>query len=858
MITFTQKGELLTSDNGKIGNQYSDITVKVNLSDDTFAEFDYVGLYVADPVRSQYVFPYKITDGLCTIGHEAVSGMGDVRVCVAGYNVDGGQLTTNAIPLIVRQSNNPAGSTSETSDWKSAMAQAMAEACISNERYLAAQAEALAETAAAREAMATAGADYAREHGIAVPTVINNLTTNSSAAALSAAQGKILKELIDDKDKKPTSGSTKAAESGGIYDALAALAESAETGSNWAPVGNLNIAAGTLSLTGLDIMTEAEGNYYGVADVGGKSSLFAEKGFPCCFTSTPTVWMFPTGSESTMWCGRSGGETAGLRSAAIFRGKQKENSTFTGRYIVIGRNDGARKQGADVITQGLAYIGKACGSEIVALYNAFADNQQDDDAAWCSEFASVCANKAGISTDIFPYFASAYKGSGKFSDLGMLYVLNGSSFTKATVTNSSKSNYAYTLGTETYVPQLGDVLFLTTLDDDDTPASAPNHTALITSVGTVDGQTVLYTLEGNQSNTAGDRTVQRRTRTIGGSQKRDQAIFAIGRVNYAANTGGSRAIAAGQAIRSNNGDSGAGTSVEIDTTLTKSGAAADAAAAGAALKKKANTTDIPTALKNPCALTLTGAVTGTYDGSEAMTVNIPTSSGSGGLVVQIAGSSSDTSVADIKAVYDKGQAVYVYSVDDDCYATLQAATSSTAVFVSVDTSSVRVITVDTSNDVTVSTKALSGEASAAKSTFFGTSLTQGLTAAKTATVDGDFSLSTGVVALIKFAYVSAATSPTLNVNSTGAKPILRLDGTADVAYMWAQGEVVPLIYDGTSWLIIAGGKATTGTYGMAKLISGTDSASETEAATPKAVSDALAAAKAYADKLIGDVENGAY
>lgn len=41
--------------------------------------------------------------------------------------------------------------------------------------------------------------------------------------------------------------------------------------------------------------------------------------------------------------------------------------------------------------------------------------------------------------------------------------------------------------------------------------------------------------------------------------------------------------------------------------------------------------DFPTALKNPKALTFTGAATGTYDGSEAMTVNIPAggSSGSG-------------------------------------------------------------------------------------------------------------------------------------------------------------------------------------------------------------------------------------
>lgn len=155
---------------------------------------------------------------------------------------------------------------------------------------------------------------------------------------------------------------------------------------------------------------------------------------------------------------------------------------------------------------------------------------------------------------------------------------------------------------------------------------------------------------------------------------------------------------------------GGGTGVTIDKSLSKSGAAADAAAVGAALEKKADTTDIPavpTALKNPYALTFTGAATGTYDGSEAMTVNIPTSSGSdGGLVAQIAGGSSDTSVADIKAAYDAGQAVYVYSVDDDYYATLQAATSKTAVFVSVDTATIKVITVDASDEVSVVSKTL--------------------------------------------------------------------------------------------------------------------------------------------------------
>ena len=39
---------------------------------------------------------------------------------------------------------------------------------------------------------------------------------------------------------------------------------------------------------------------------------------------------------------------------------------------------------------------------------------------------------------------------------------------------------------------------------------------------------------------------------------------------------------------------------------------------------KANIEDIPNVLPNPNALTFTGAVSATYDGSEAKTVNIPT------------------------------------------------------------------------------------------------------------------------------------------------------------------------------------------------------------------------------------------
>lgn len=86
------------------------------------------------------------------------------------------------------------------------------------------------------------------------------------------------------------------------------------------------------------------------------------------------------------------------------------------------------------------------------------------------------------------------------------------------------------------------------------------------------------------------------------------------------------------------------TSIELDTTLSVSGKAADAAAVGNALSKKANTSAIPTvptALKNPYSLSFAGAATGTYDGSEAVTIKIPeaeTGTGAGVTVVNADGS----------------------------------------------------------------------------------------------------------------------------------------------------------------------------------------------------------------------------
>lgn len=102
-------------------------------------------------------------------------------------------------------------------------------------------------------------------------------------------------------------------------------------------------------------------------------------------------------------------------------------------------------------------------------------------------------------------------------------------------------------------------------------------------------------------------------------------------------TGGTDTIAPPEMAEEIRGITAGGGNVTLDTTLSKSGYAADAAAVGAALEQKASTTEIPTipnALKNPHQLNFTGAVTATYDGSSAVTVNIPSAGGNdGGLTI---------------------------------------------------------------------------------------------------------------------------------------------------------------------------------------------------------------------------------
>lgn len=90
--------------------------------------------------------------------------------------------------------------------------------------------------------------------------------------------------------------------------------------------------------------------------------------------------------------------------------------------------------------------------------------------------------------------------------------------------------------------------------------------------------------------------------------------------------------------------------------------------------------------------------------------------------------------------------------------------------------------------------------------YYGTCTTAADTAAKVVTLTSStgFSLTTGAVVVVKFTNANSVSSPTLNVNSTGAKPIYRYDTTAastsSSSTGWRAGAVQIFIYDGTGWV----------------------------------------------------------
>lgn len=88
---------------------------------------------------------------------------------------------------------------------------------------------------------------------------------------------------------------------------------------------------------------------------------------------------------------------------------------------------------------------------------------------------------------------------------------------------------------------------------------------------------------------------------------------------------------------------------------------------------------------------------------------------------------------------------------------------------------------------------------------YGVCTTAGSTVAKTVTVSPAITeVTTGLAILVKFENANTSTNPTLNVNSLGAKSLMRYGTTnagSSAATSWNTGAIVTIIYDGTNWIL---------------------------------------------------------
>ena len=610
----------------------------------------------------------------------------------------------------------------------------------------------------------------------AIEQAYDDATGNPSSIAAYAKQVEELNARLDDDEK-----------------IFSDLSNNFVTGADYARIGNMAFCRGSLVFRNLDIDTASGNVYVGTAEYNDSGKVLEtgmelQAAFPVCFTSRVSCVVSNHGLKDHLTVSKVVADNGGISEVGFLSGKSHTGANVPVRYIAVGRIDGDRALGARVVTEALSHLncpeyydtGKTWAEHFIDEYNKIpavvaAGNTQAAGAGWCSEFINVCAYDAGIdvgNVDYFPYFAGSQRGMERFHAIGCLYAVTGTASAKTrafqkvkTINTNTTDAFSVTLDTtaQAYVPQVGDVLFLGSTSK----PTVPGHTALVCGVDKDDNEYSIYTVEGNLSlydasgNAYEYKTVQRRKRDIwavdsdGNPKSLGVRVLAIGRVKYPVTY-----IDPSDTFQAQLNTSGSGSDIEIDTTLTKSGAAADAKAVGDALANKADTTDIPTALKNPYVLTFKGGATGTYDGSAELEITIPTSSGSGA-----AGSSGTR--------------------------------------------------------------------------YYGTCSTAFSTAAKVVSVNSDFTLTTGVSVLVKFTAVNTATSPTLNVNSTGAKAIHKISGTSAGAGAWVPNEIVELMYDGTCWVMVGEGTASTTAYGVTKLSSATNSTVEDCAATPKAVNEVL-------------------
>ena len=127
----------------------------------------------------------------------------------------------------------------------------------------------------------------------------------------------------------------------------------------------------------------------------------------------------------------------------------------------------------------------------------------------------------------------------------------------------------------------------------------------------------------------------------------------------------------------------------------------------------------------------------------------------------------------------------------------------------------------------------------AKIHHFGSCSTAAGTAAKTVTLDDSmtFTLEKGASVFVKFANTNSVANPTLSVNSSTAKAIMRYGTTApstNSKTSWNAGSVVHLVYDGTYWQMVSWLNDDS-TYTNASLGQGYGTCATAEATAAKAV-----------------------
>ena len=136
----------------------------------------------------------------------------------------------------------------------------------------------------------------------------------------------------------------------------------------------------------------------------------------------------------------------------------------------------------------------------------------------------------------------------------------------------------------------------------------------------------------------------------------------------------------------------------------------------------------------------------------------------------------------------------------------------------------------------------------AKNVWYGTCSTSASSSPKSiTTTSGDFSLTTGSILCVLFAHANSLSGVSLEVDGNTAKSAYPMDGVSDISNRWGSNEVVMFAYDGTKFILLEQGMASTTAYGITKLNNTVTSTSTSESATAKAVKTAYDLANGKAD-----------